>query len=198
MKLISTIALLAALAVTPILAQSTAVSTGVDVGGGASVEAGGVSVNTSASAGADANASAGSGTSTSSSNADGTTSSIGSTTSSVSSQLTSDASGLSSSQEPVGPNGMTADQMCASINSSNLGIAAIDAAALDAVTSVTVLSTSDCSGLTGVAGAGADIQSSLRSNATVAAALQAQGDVSTEIVGYVLDGTSLTVFVRNK
>jgi len=75
---------------------------------------------------------------------------------------------------------------------------AIDATALAAVTTVTVLSTSDCSGLTDLAAMDPGAQAAISANASVAAAITAAGYSGAEVVGYALDGSSLTVIVKTK
>jgi hypothetical protein len=66
------------------------------------------------------------------------------------------------------------------------------------VTTVTVLSTSDCSGLTDLAAIDPGAQAAIGANASVAAAIQAAGYSGAQVIGYALEGTSLTVIVKTK
>lgn len=70
----------------------------------------------------------------------------------------------------------------------------IDTAALALVTDVTVLAVSDCSNLADLSGGSAIAD--ITTNARVEAAIQAAGYTGAEVVGYTLDGTALTVYVR--
>lgn len=150
----------------------------------ASASAGGVTV------GASTSTEVGAGASTSAS-APGTSSAL----SSVSSVLSSTESSLVSGESSLlGTSSMNASMACDQVNSTGVSIGAIDAAALAAVTSVTVFSVADCSGLpSGTLDGGA--AAALAGNAKVADAIKAAGDAG-DIVGYHLDGTSLTVYVK--
>jgi hypothetical protein len=66
------------------------------------------------------------------------------------------------------------------------------------VTTVTVLSTNDCSGLSDLAAIDPGAQTAISTNASVVAAIQAAGYSGAEVVGYSLEGTSLTVIVKAK
>ena len=75
-------------------------------------------------------------------------------------------------------------------------MAAIDPAALAAVTNVTVLSVGSCAGLpSGTLDAGAS--AALSGNPNVTAALKTAGYTGGQVVGYALSGTSLTVYVKS-
>jgi hypothetical protein len=63
---------------------------------------------------------------------------------------------------------------------------------------VTVVSVSACSGLADLAQLDASATAALSTDPEVVAALQAQGQSGAEIVGYALEGTSLTVYVRDR
>jgi len=41
------------------------------------------------------------------------------------------------------------------------------------------------------------IAATIAANATVAAAMQAQGEAGAEVIGYAIDGTTLIVYVRH-
>jgi len=66
------------------------------------------------------------------------------------------------------------------------------------VTTVTVLSTSDCSGLADLAAIDPAARAAISTNTSVIAAIQAAGYSGAEVVGYSLEGTSLTVIVKAK
>jgi hypothetical protein len=78
----------------------------------------------------------------------------------------------------------------------NVSVAAIDAAALAAVTNVTVFSLTDCSGLSDLATIAPTAQAAISTNPPVVAAIAAAGYQGQQVVGYMLDGTSLTVIVK--
>ncbi|HVX72546.1 MAG TPA: hypothetical protein VHB19_07050 [Devosia sp.] len=78
----------------------------------------------------------------------------------------------------------------------NVSVAAIDAAALAAVTNVTVFSLTDCSGLSDLATIDPTAQAAISTNPNVVAAIAAAGYQGQQVVGYMLDGTSLTVIVK--
>jgi hypothetical protein len=87
---------------------------------------------------------------------------------------------------------------CSTLDPSAIALANIDAAALAAVTSVTVFSVSACSTLGDLANLDAGALAGLSANQQVVAALQSSGQAGAEIVGYHLEGTSLTVYVRDR
>lgn len=70
---------------------------------------------------------------------------------------------------------------------------ALDAAALAAVTSVTVFAVDDCSGIQA-----APDTAAIGTNQAVIDAMAAAGETGAEIVSYTLDGTSLSVYVRSR
>jgi len=78
----------------------------------------------------------------------------------------------------------------------NVGV--IDAASLAAVTSITVFAVDDCSGLGDLATMDATALTAIGTNTMVTDALAAQGEGGAEIIAYMLDGTSLTVYVRSR
>ncbi|MBN9304471.1 MAG: hypothetical protein BGO82_12825 [Devosia sp. 67-54] len=78
----------------------------------------------------------------------------------------------------------------------SVSVAPVDAAALAAVTTVTVFSVDDCSGLGDLAAIDPTAQATIGTNAAVTAAIKAAGYDGKQVVGYMLDGTSLTVVVK--
>jgi hypothetical protein len=58
------------------------------------------------------------------------------------------------------------------------------------------MSTTDCSGLTDLAAIDPGAQAAIAANASVAAAIQSAGYSGAQVVGYSLNGTSLTVIVK--
>jgi len=74
----------------------------------------------------------------------------------------------------------------------------IDATALAAVTTITVFSVEECSGLADLAALDAGALTALDTNPMVLDALAAQGESGAEIIAYKLEGTSLTVYVRDR
>jgi hypothetical protein len=74
----------------------------------------------------------------------------------------------------------------------------IDAAALAAVTDVTVFAVDDYSGLGDLATMDQTALAAVSTNQMVTDALAAQGEGGGEVIAYMLDGTSLTVYVRNR
>lgn len=85
---------------------------------------------------------------------------------------------------------------CDTLDTSSIVTGAVDPAALVAVSSVTVFALNDCTSVSDLAAIDAGASAELVSNPNVAAALQAQGYSGAEIVGYALDGSSLTVYVK--
>ena len=65
------------------------------------------------------------------------------------------------------------------------------------MTKVTVLTTMGCD-LSGLAGMDAGANAALSGNAAVAKAIKDAGYSGQEIAGYMMDGTSLTVYVNKK
>jgi hypothetical protein len=117
----------------------------------------------------------------------------------VSSALTSASgevsSALNSSSSMNASSMMMDEQGCTDVGTLMTGTMAMDAAALAAVTSVSVVSVDDCSGLPETdAGTNAEIAA----NPLVVDAFAASGQVGAEVVAYTLDGTSLTVYVRSR
>lgn len=184
MKNISIIALASALAFST-LAIGAGVSTNAttaasgQLGASASASVGGASVGASTSAEVSASASA-----SASASEPGTSSIVSGVSSIVSSAVSGESSMMSS-----------ASSSCEQLNTSGMSMAAIDPAALAAVTSVTVDSVGGCAGLpTGTLDAGAG--AALGANPNVTAALKTAGFTAGQIVGYTLSGTSLTVYVK--
>jgi hypothetical protein len=66
------------------------------------------------------------------------------------------------------------------------------------VTPVTIFSVNECSGLGDLAAVSGDAIATLTTNPAVQAELAAQGKLGSEIMGYTLDGDSLTVYVRDR
>jgi hypothetical protein len=117
--------------------------------------------------------------------------------SNVSSQMSSalDSSNSSQSSMNSSQSSMTDEQNCSDL-ASNTGVGStMDADMLAAVTSVTVLSVGDCSGLPEATAAGTYAQ--VAANPLVVEALAANGQDDGEIVAYTIDGTSLTLYVRS-
>jgi hypothetical protein len=79
-----------------------------------------------------------------------------------------------------------------------MNVGPIDAAALAAVTDVTVFAVDDCSGLGDLATMDQTALAAVSTNQMVTDALAAQGEGGGEVIAYMLDGTSLTVYVRNR
>ena len=124
---------------------------------------------------------------------------LSSAVSSVSSELSSAASGASSemsSSASMSSSGM--EDNCDDLDIATINVGAIDAAALAAVTSVTVFTVDDCSGLGDLATMDATALAAVSTSQVVIDALAAQGESGGEIIAYTLDGTSLTVYVRSR
>jgi hypothetical protein len=85
---------------------------------------------------------------------------------------------------------------CDDLDIATMNLTAIDAAALAAVTSVTVFAVDDCTGLGDLATLDATALAAIGTNQIVLDALAAAGESGAEIIAYTLDGTSLTVYVR--
>jgi hypothetical protein len=123
---------------------------------------------------------------------------VGGAVSNASSQMSSALDSSNSSQSPMNnssQSSMTDEQNCSELASSTGVGSAMDADVLAAVTSVTVLSVGDCSGLPEATAAGTYAQ--VAANPLVVEALAANGQDDGEIVAYTIDGTSLTVYVRS-
>jgi hypothetical protein len=180
MKHVSIAALLTALAFSyPALAQD--VSVDVSASGDISVSAPDVSVSTDISASGDVSVS--------------TPDVSASVDASASGDISTSSSEMSSSMSSSMSSG--AEPSCDDLDASTIVLVPIDAAALAAVTSVTVFSVSECSSLGDLATIDGSALAAIQANAAVTAALQAEGEVGSEIVGYTLDGTSLTVYVQH-
>ena len=156
-----------------------AVNAGANTTAGANVNAGGVSVNagattsTSAAAGADTGAGNGNGGSSAAAAGDGT------------------SSAANASASASGENAT-----CGTVSAGNIGTGPMDSAVLAGVTTITVFSTSDCSGLAGLNTLDAGTGAELAANASVAKAITDAGYTGQQIAGYTVDGTSLTVYVK--
>jgi len=120
---------------------------------------------------------------------------VSSASSEASSALSSASSEMSSASSA---SSASAPQSCADLDIPTMMVLPADAAALAAVTSVTVFAVDDCTGLEGLAAMDVATATTLSARPDVVAALQAQGEVGAEIVAYNLDGTSLTVYVRKR
>jgi len=196
--------LIAALALSsPALAQ---VSVETGVGGNVSASAGGVDVNASTSAGASGGVSSNSsgvdvGASTSASASGGGNgnggSGSGGASASASGEAGNSSSGASGSTASSGEGSSSAmEKNCTNVNAGAVSTGALDAANLSAVTEITVFSTLDCSGLESLTNMDAGAQAALGANEMVAKAIVDAGYQGQQVVGYMLDGTSLTVYVK--
>jgi hypothetical protein len=87
---------------------------------------------------------------------------------------------------------------CDDLDIATMNVGVIDAAALAAVTSVTVFAVDDCSGLGDLATMDATALAAIGTNRMVTDALAAQGEGGAEIIAYMLEDTSLTVYVRSR
>ena len=157
-------------------AQGVSVNAGATTSTSAGVNAAGVSVNADATTSTSADVAA-----SASTNADTANSSANASSADASSAASS-ASGESAT--------------CGTVTSGNVATGAIDAAALAAITSVTVFSTTDCSGLAGLNTLDAGAGGTLSGNAMVAKAITDAGYTTNDIAGYIVDGTSLTVYIK--
>jgi hypothetical protein len=79
-----------------------------------------------------------------------------------------------------------------------MNVGGIDAAALAAVTNVTIFEVEDCSGLGDLASLDASALTAIETNQAVIDALAAEGESGAEVIAYTLDGTSLTVYIRDR
>jgi hypothetical protein len=87
---------------------------------------------------------------------------------------------------------------CDDLDIATMNVGPVDAATLAAVTSVTVFAVDDCSGLGDLATMDAAALTAVSTNAMVTDALTAQGEGGAEVIAYMLDGTSLTVYGRSR
>lgn len=183
---------------TQVSADAGGGSTNVDVNASTSV-GGGADVSTpagdvSASAGGDVGASG----DVSASTGDDTSASAGGD---VSASGDLSASGeVSTSSEMESSSAMAssmASEDCDSIDTTSLLTTEPSATDLAAVTSVTVYEVSACSNLTDMAPMAGTAADTLGANASVKSAIDAAGYSGDEIVGYMVDGTSLTVYVKS-
>ena len=188
MRLISTIALLSALALTaPAIAQdvNATVNGAASTATGGGVSAGG----TDASADVNANASASVGVDTSSGIDAGASAGVDTSASAgASTGVDASSSMANASSAPA------SSQECNSDTTTSALAAPLDMAAVTAATSVTVIELTDCSAQQTMATA--DVSAALTANPAVAAALQASGNTGGEIVGAAVEGTSLTVYIK--
>ena len=186
MKKLSIIALLAALAVSSAYAQDVTISTevGVDVSVSAPDISSAVSsvVSDVSSAVSEASSEASSAVSEASSEM-------------ASSEMSSEASSEMSSAS-MSSSGM--ENNCDNLDISTMTTTGVDQAALDAVTSVTVFAVDDCSGLGDLATMDATALTMIGTNLKVTDALAMQGQAGGEIIGYLLEDKSLTVYVRSR
>lgn len=125
-------------------------------------------------------------------------SALSSVSSEVSSALSSASSELSSalSSEP-GPISSMEPMNCGTgtedLDISSMTLMPIDETALAAVTSVSVVTVSECDGLDQIDG---NAQATLSTHPAVIAALAAAGEAGGEIIAYTLSDNSLTVYIR--
>ena len=179
MKSLSVVALLAALAV-PTLAAAQDVSVSAS---------GEISVSASASVSVS--------TPDPSSAISSVSSELSSALSSVSSELSSALSSESSAESSASMSSGVVNN-CDDLDIATMVLTPIDAAVLAAVTSVTVFSVNDCTGLGDLATLDATALAAIGTNQIVVDALAAAGESGAEIIAYTLDGASLTVYVRDR
>lgn len=147
--------------------------------------------NTTGTAGADVAASAGG------ASLDASASASVNASASVGASASNGGSSAVTSASTAASGASTASQACDQVNSAGMSMGAIDATALASVSDVTVLTVNDCSGLPeGTLDAGA--AAALAGNSAVSAAIDAAGYQGQQVVGYSLDGTSLTVYVKTQ
>ncbi len=186
MNKLSTIALLAALCIsTAALGAGVTVNAGAATNGAVTTNAAGANTaaSTNASVGADAN--------TSSVGVDASASAGVDASASASVPVDASSSMMSSASDAS-----MASQDCSTFNASSITTTAIDATALAGVTTVTVFDVANCGSVPDLAAIDGSAQATLGGNAAVTAALQASGSTGDQIVGYMMDKTSLTVYVR--
>lgn len=119
---------------------------------------------------------------------------LSSASSELSSEVSSELPSISSSSGMSSGEAMT----CDTLDMSSMMLTPIDAAALAAVTSVTVFAVDDCSGIDGLAAIDGGTVATLQTNQMVIDALAAQGEAGGEIVAYTMSDNSLTVYVRKR
>ncbi len=115
----------------------------------------------------------------------------------VSSALSAEASSEMSASSAMS-SGEAGDFSCDTLDTSTMTLTAIDPAALAAVDAVTVFSVNDCTGIGGLAEIDGSAVAALQTHPAVIDALAASGEAGAEIIAYTLDGSSLTVFVRDR
>ena len=99
-----------------------------------------------------------------------------------------------SSSSAAGNATAAAQKSCGDVATTTNTTGTLDAAALAGVTSITVFSSDDCAGSPTSIDSGA--QTSLSSSDAVTKAIADAGYQGQAIIGYSLDGTSLTVYVK--
>jgi len=191
MKYVSIVALVAAMAM-PFAAQAQDVSVSASASGEVSVSAPDVSSALS-SAVSSVSSEVSSAVSSVSSEI---SSAVSSASSELSSAMSSEMSSEMSSSASMASSGMDAN--CDNLDIATMNVGPIDAAALAAVTSVTIFVVDDCSGLRDLATMDATALAAVSTNMMVTDALTAQGNGGAEVIAYMLDGTSLTVYVRSR
>lgn len=117
---------------------------------------------------------------------------LSSAVSAGSSELSSEMSS-SASMSSSGP-----EDNCDDLDIATMNVGPIDAAALAAVTSVTVFTVDNCSGLGDLAMMDGTALAAVSTSQVVIDALAAQGESGGEIIAYTLEDTSLTVYVRSR
>jgi hypothetical protein len=95
-----------------------------------------------------------------------------------------------------GTSSAASGESCSDVDSTSVSTGAVDAASLAAVTQITVFSTVDCSSFGNLGAMDAAAQATLGGNEMVTKAIADAGYQGQQIVGYMLDGTSLTVYVK--
>ena len=184
MKSVSILALVAALALpTMAIAQDVSISAEVSTSAEVSVSAPDVSSAVSSAV------------SDVSSAVSSASSEVSSAVSDASSELSSAVSSELSSSSAM--SGEMDEMNCDTLDTSSMMLVAIDATALASVDSVTVFSIDDCTGIGGLAEIDGSAAATLQAHPAVIEALAAQGETGAEVIAYNLDGTSLTVFVRD-
>ena len=127
---------------------------------------------------------------------------LSSALSSVSSELSSAVSAPSSESSELSSSASMSssgvEDNCDDLDIATMNVGPIDAAALAAVTSVTVFTVDDCSGLGDLATMDATALAAVSTSQVVIDALAAQGESGGEIIAYTLEDTSLTVYVRSR
>ena len=124
---------------------------------------------------------------------------LSSALSSVESEVSSTSSELSSalSSEEASSEMMSAEEIaCSDIDQSDLLGSPMDADDLAAITSVTIFTVKDCSGLTVAMDPNAI--AGFETSQAVIDALASSGETGAQIVAYSVDGTSLTIYVESR